>query len=100
MANSLTTNPLIIDTPSATALLQNAFQVKAIIWHAPAAAAGNEVSLQDRNGNVVWPSVASGSNYKEESKWFDHPLWFDGLKVPTLASGTIYLYCAGRMPNG
>lgn len=99
MSNNLTANPISLDTAGSTVLLQQAFTVKAIIWYAPAASAGSTVSLQDKDGNVIWPSVASGANYKEESKWFEHPLLFNGLKMPTLDSGTIYLYWV-KAPNG
>jgi hypothetical protein len=99
MANDITTNPIALDTVSATSLTSRQFAVVKIRWYAPSASAGNAVSITDSSGTVKWSSVATGSNYVEESSWdLDSPLVFDGLKVPTLATGTVYLYPKGKVP--
>jgi hypothetical protein len=99
MANDLTANPIVLDTVSATSLTTRQFAVVKIRWYAPGAAATNAVNITDGAGTSKWRSIATGANYVEESSWdIDAPLVFDGLKVPTLASGTVYLYLKGKVP--
>jgi hypothetical protein len=99
MANSLTGNPIVVDTAGAGTLLLTRFEVVRIRWVSAGASAGDTVSVQDQHGNVKFASVAAGANYVESEGWhYNSPLVFDGLKVPTLSSGTVYIYVRGKVP--
>lgn len=88
MANDLTYNPLVIDTAAATTLISYPIFVKSIRW-VGATTAGHTVSVQDPDGNVLWSSVAGGSNNIEAD--LIERIWQDGFAVPTLQSGTLYI---------
>lgn len=101
MANSITGNPLVIDTAAAAAITAYTFKAWMLRWVSPSASAGHTIVVQDRNGNVKYSTVATGSNYVEESHLVNprnESLIFDGLIVPTLASGTIYIYIDSEVP--
>jgi len=88
MANILK-NPMVIDTPSGSVIYAQEIIVQAFRWVSPAAVAGHQCVVQDKNGIPVWESVASGANYED----VDHlEFSFFGLIVPTLASGKLYIY--------
>jgi len=89
MANNLAQRPFIIDTPGAGVLLTQPIRVKGIRW-VGATTAGHLVIVQDQNGNEKWKSVAPGSNHVESDYVNDEKLW-NGLKVPTLGSGVLYI---------
>src|SRR4030042_113762 len=100
MANDITGNPLKIDTASSTALTSYNFTAWMIRW-VGGSTAGHTISVQDKNGNVKYVSVATGANYVEESHLVspkNESLIFDGLLVPTLGSGTIYIYTDSGTP--
>ena len=91
MANNLGANPFIIDTPGAGVLYSRVIDVVLIRWISPGAAAGHQVLIQDQNGVNKWETVAPGANYAEA----DHIDLLDpwnGLIVPTLSSGRLYIY--------
>ena len=62
-------------------------RVKGVRW-VGATTAGHTAIIHDQNSRIVWRSVATGANYVEsdliENDW-------DGLIVPTLASGILYI---------
>ncbi len=94
MANNLQQNPLIIDTASGSALLTHAFRIKKIRW-VGGTTAGHEAVLQHQNGQVFWASVCPGANYVEETDFSlmgQHRTVLNGIKVPTLGSGKLYIY--------
>jgi len=97
MSNVITNNPLVIDTASSTAVTSGTFVAWMIRW-VGATTAGHTASIQDKNGNVRWASEASGANYVEETHFEAKPQIFEGLKVPTLASGIVYIYVYDRIP--
>lgn len=93
MANNTNTNPLIIDTLTSTAILAtaNRFQLLAVQWVSGSTA--NVCSVQDGAGTVRWEAVGNGANYTYGMAFPDElDLTFQGLKVPTLDSGKVYLY--------
>lgn len=97
MANAVSGNPLVIDTATATALLTVRFEALAVRW--ASASTADTVDVQDQNGNTKWASVGGGANNVEESHWeADYPLIFNGLKVPTLDAGTVYIYTKQKPP--
>lgn len=87
MANDLTGDPYIIDTAAATVLSTINLFIKSIRW-VGGTTAGHTAVIQDQKGNVIWTSEASGANYVE-SEIIEQ--WIDGLIVPTLTSGVLYI---------
>lgn len=98
MANDITSNPLIIDTESATALTTKTFKAYKIRW-VGSTTAGHLVSIQNAGSQVKWAAEANGANYTESESFPDDcRLVFEGLKVPDLDSGKIYIYVADAIP--
>lgn len=96
MSNDITNNPLVVDTAGATAITTVTFVATKVRW-VGATTAGHTVSVQNNSGIAKFAGEATGANYTE-SEHFDPPLIFEGLKVPTLASGVIYIYCQSKIP--
>lgn len=97
MSNSLTTNPIVIDTPGATPLLTQRVEVVKIRWVSVTASAADQAIVQHQDGTSAWESSAVGANYIDSDAWEkDNPLVLNGLKVPTLANGNLYLYLLNR----
>lgn len=97
MSNIVTGNPLIIDTAAGTAVTSYVFTATKIRW-VGATTAGHTVTIQDKGGAVKFAAAAATTNY-DESESFDPPLIFDGLIVPTLSSGTVYIYISSSVPT-
>lgn len=93
MANNVLVNPMVVDAPSGTILTTKRVQVLNIRWVAPAASAGHQALITDRAGRVKWASVASGPNFSDncEPGRGREGVYWDGVRVPTLASGTLYI---------
>lgn len=94
MANNIQNNPLIIDTAGAGTLISTPFRIKKVRW-VGGTTAGHEATITDQNGTVFWTSVAVGVNYVEETDFstMDRARTvLNGLKVPTLGSGKLYIY--------
>ena len=89
---------MLIDTASSTAITTKTFVAWMLRWVSAGATAGDTVSVQDGNSKVRWASVATGANYVEETHFEGKPQIFEGLTVPTLASGTIYIYVFDKIP--
>jgi len=54
MANDIAGNPFLIDTVSASDILNGkSFYMKTVAWTAPAAASGNRVILTDARNRVI-----------------------------------------------
>lgn len=90
MANALTYPVYSIDTASTTPLVDchTKVRLKGVRW-VGATTAGHTATVQDGKARIVWTSVANAANYVEA----DTPAVQDlnGLTVPTLGSGTLYL---------
>lgn len=54
------------------------------------AVAGNEVQVQDANGNVIFDSFAAGADDKDAQRYEKYPL-VNGLIVQTLTNATVYV---------
>jgi hypothetical protein len=92
MANVTTGNPFIIDTATATAIIaSDRFQLLAVRW--VSGSTGNVCTIQDAAGTTRWESVGEVANFVDDTEFPDElELNFNGLKVPTLDSGKVYLY--------
>ena len=96
MANSLTTNPYVIDTAmsssmkASSGLPQNIpIFVTQVYWLSPGAAA-DTFSITDANGSVFSTGVCEVDGQSQVFP-FDPPKAISDFKVGTLDSGTIYL---------
>jgi len=90
VANNLNNRPIIVDTPGGTILIPDIFRLKGVRWVSPAAVAGHLAQITDANDNPKWNSVATGPNYVE-SDLVKHEKACNGLKVPVLQSGILYI---------
>lgn len=92
MGNNLTANVISIDTAGSALITGTTYWLK-IRW-VGATTTGHTATITDGANNTVWTSVASGSNYVEESTWLGPcPLKVvTQLNVTTLQSGILYLY--------
>lgn len=89
MANALKNRIWIIDTAGSSMVVSTPVFVKRVRWVDEGGAAGDNASIQDASGNVLWESVESGANYVESDlieRW-----WYGGFKVPTLGGGILYI---------
>ncbi|MGL5936025.1 MAG: hypothetical protein ACRCZI_10460 [Cetobacterium sp.] len=94
MANEFSRYPIVIDTPGAGDILTTPIRIKKIRW-VNATTAGHQAVVQDQNGNIFWETIASGPNYVEESDFstdMSNRVVINGLEVPTLSSGKLYIY--------
>lgn len=89
MANSLTKSPLIVDTADAGMVTTKNLTIKAIRW-VNATTASHTAVIQDVDSRVIWSCAATGAGFTHESN-IDLKVT-GGFKVPTLASGILYLY--------
>jgi len=91
MANIITANPWKIDTASATAVsTDNNLKVKFVRW-VGATTAGHRCVIQDEEATPFWDAYANATNYTERDEL---NLSRNGIIVPTLDSGTLYIYFA------
>ena len=98
MANNITISPLVIDTAAATAITTGTFKINMIRWVSTSASAGDSAVVQNAASNTLWASLAAGANHIDETSFTRKPLIFVGLIVPTLTSGTLYLYVEDAVP--
>ena len=91
MANTFSTKGHIhtIDTLNANLVVSQTLKVRSIRWVSKGATAGDDVKVTAEDDTVLWESVASGSNYVEES--LINADWIGGFKVPVLDSGKLYI---------
>lgn len=96
MANTKYNKIVFIDTAGASAIRTDQLTINKIRW-VDAGAAGDACVIQDQNNNTFWESVASGADYVESDDFSmggqnSSGRRLDGLKVPTLSSGKLYIY--------
>lgn len=97
MSNVVTGYPLVIDTVTAVSLVSTLFNAVAIRW--TSASLADTCVLQDKDGNVRWQSVGQNASNVEQSNFpVEHPLTFNGLTVPTLGLGTVFIYTREKDP--
>ena len=87
MSNVTTGDPFILDTATDTAIFTDDFHCYLIAW--TSATIADALSIQDQAGTVKFAGTsAAGPNIVP----FNPPLRFNGLKVPTLGAGKVYMY--------
>lgn len=89
MANNLTSNPWVIDTPGAALLFAGDVYVEHFEF-AGYAAQGNQVQVTDRFGKVVWLATGAGDLSEVRSAKVDK---VHGIGCPTLqGAGQLRVY--------
>ena len=90
MANVVSSSPFIIDTATDTAIFTDDFQLFAIAW---TSGSTDGISIQDKDGVVKYASAGTVAGHSERFTFpSEAPVRFNGLKVPTLGTGKVYLY--------
>ena len=87
MANSLTTNPWVIDTPGAAILFAGDVYLDHLEW--TAYVAGASVVVQDRFGKTVWNPAPAADLEEVRTGKMDK---IHGIAVTTLTSGQVRAY--------
>lgn len=94
MSNSLVGNIWHVDTASATPILAAGKwrDIRRISWEG-GTTAGHECKVTDTDGRVIFQRFATAANAHFDQTYegrFGQTV--NGLIVPTLASGTVYIY--------
>lgn len=94
MANRTNANPFVIDTASATPITRQKIRIQKLRWDAEAAAAGDNVVVTNTRAglDVFWAATAAGVDAQIESDFLGTAGDCDGMIVPTLNSGKLYIY--------
>jgi hypothetical protein len=90
MANILTANPWVLNTPGV--ITTDTVRVGRLRWVAEGAAAGDNVVVSDSAGHVFWEATAAGVNTIVESNPF---VGIEGdcrgLVLTTIQAGKLYV---------
>lgn len=100
MANSLLTNPIILDSLMATSYKTQVaasigtlfvLRIEKVYWYAPVTS-GDTFVLQDGNGNILVQGICSGTNISQIFDWTPAPKLWPDFRLTTLTSGKIEIY--------
>ena len=91
MGNLITTNPWVLDTASATALITTNVWIKRIVWHEPTTEA-HTLLITDRVGNEIWSKTALAGGTGLDYDTGDINGIYEGFILKTLDSGTVFVY--------
>jgi hypothetical protein len=95
MSDSLGQEPMIIDSTGTKRAAGERVRIREIHWDA-ATTAGHTAVVTDINDVVKWKHTvaAANNNIQEDFKGLAQGgLVLNGLKVATLGSGVLYIYC-------
>jgi len=100
MANVVGQNVIVLDTAAATVVTHRRLAVTAIRW-VGATTIGDAAVLTDKNGNAIWEDTLLDEGTVNNAFFplspptmFNPPLPVNGLIIPTLGHGKLYVYCA------
>jgi len=92
MGNSLTKNPLLLDTASTSAVLStNKYRVTSLTWIDPSTA-GHTCVLKDKDGNIFESMVAVADNTEVSRFYGGRGRDLNGIIMHTLASGVLEIH--------
>jgi len=99
MANTFGASPpiWILDTPSATPVSLEWIRIYRIRWVAGGSSVeGDECLIEDQNGKVIFDEFSTGADYETIDMTLDAHKGksINGLTLPTLANGKVYIYLA------
>lgn len=89
MANVLKGRVWTLDTVDAAAFYTGQVKVALIYWRNPAAG-GDLMLLQDADGRPIIDARAEGANQSQVFRL--EPMWYRGLLLKTLGSGTVHIH--------
>ena len=94
MSDALGTNPMKVDTASATAKAlpggtNQKLCINKIVWENPTTD-GHNCTIQDAAGNQLVKFDPAIATYNQSFEFND--MWVTGLIVPILDSGNLYIY--------
>lgn len=97
MANNLTSNPLVIDTAGGSAIVTKQIRISAIVWDPGTTPSANDsVVVDDASSRRKWSSTIYSGSFLPMPFTPSEPVISNGLTVPTLARGNLYIYLADR----
>lgn len=88
MSNQLGPNPLVLDTAGATVLINHRIHIESIVW-AGYTDAAHDYSLTDQNSKLV---AEDNGDVGLQSLSQVVGGWVNGLILPTLDSGKLYIF--------
>ena len=101
MSNDVSQSPIILDTPSTTAVVvQQLLHVIKVVWQSGASGvAGDQLLLKDKAGKTKLDLSLNVAKGTESQTWpVEYPLVLEGLIFHTCSHGTVYLYCKQPAP--
>ena len=106
MANDLTSNPLVVDTAAAAAVITSYINITKIRWVDTGAdiAEGGQAIVNNEAGKRIWEHRVGGIGTVADlvpNIESDFIPWLSqkGLTVPTLSAGTLHIYWTGKQPT-
>lgn len=94
MANDLTKNPWVLDTAGATSTFTGPVYINRMRF--VPAAAGDDLTVTDKNGNTIWQLtnvLADGIAGSEEIDLRGNPP-YQGFILSVIGGGTLYVWIA------
>jgi hypothetical protein len=88
MANDLTGNPWIIDTPSATTVHTNVAVVNSLTWSGYTSGAADQIIVRDQRGRTIFSAVGH-VDLTPIQLTFSPRIFIRSLTVPTLTTGIL-----------
>ena len=83
----------VLDT--AAVITTDKVRIAGLRWIDAGAVAGDAVTVEDANGEIVWESVATGPNYVESEHFGERGRDFNGFELASIAAGgKLYVYHA------
>ena len=94
MANNILSNPMVLDTPSTSAVvLARSIEVTGIVWDQGASGANGDIALiRDQRGIDKWSQTLLTGNLVPAAFAPTMPISFDGIIMHTLGHGKVYVY--------
>ena len=87
--SDVTVNPMVVDGTLTITSLDHPIQVKKVYWFNPTTS-GHDFSITD--GTEVLLEGQAEANNQSQNFDFDPPQIWKNFAVPTLTSGTLYIY--------
>jgi len=90
MANDTSRRPWALDT--AAVITTDRVRVRGLRWIG-ATTLAHVCQVEDKNGERIWDSVATGANFKDETQFGEgQGADFDGFELAVISSGILYVY--------
>jgi len=87
----VTVNPMVVDATLTITSLDHPIRVKKVYWFNPTTS-GHDFSINDGSTDNVLLEGQAEANNGSQNFDFDPPVLWKNFAVPTLTSGTLYIY--------